>query len=81
MPSSKPASNPGTLVTRREIGEMMGLGKGRIHQIVTDADGEYSFPPPVEVLWAGQLEIWYREDVEQWIAAHRPRKPAEEPAS
>jgi prophage regulatory protein len=54
------------LVGVAEIGQLMGLSRQRVNEIVrTQAD----FPPPAAELAAGR--IWHRGEVEAWIAEHR----------
>jgi len=49
-----------------EIGERLGVGRNRVYQITRDRD----FPEPYQTFAMGS--IWLAEDVEAWIAAHRP---------
>lgn len=49
-----------------EIRIRLGVGETRVRQIT----GRPDFPPPVKRLIMGQ--IWDGEQVEAWIATHRP---------
>jgi len=55
-----------------EIARRLGVGRNRAYQITRDRD----FPEPYQTLVMGS--IWLAEDVEEWIATHRPLL-AEEP--
>lgn len=58
------------LVGTAEIGEMLGVTRQRVAQIVAS----YSdFPSPEAELSAGR--IWTRRSVETWIASHPERRP------
>lgn len=63
------AAMPGVLplVGAHEIGQLLGVGRARVAQLVNDTD----FPEPVAVLQLGR--VWLREDVEQW-AREQPRR-------
>ncbi|MBL7487614.1 DNA-binding protein [Frankia sp. AgB1.9] len=50
-----------------EIGKRLGVSRQRVSQI---AAGDPTFPKPVADLAAGR--IWHSEDVERWVAEHRP---------
>lgn len=59
----------------RQVPELMGaneirlrlrLSRERTYQLVNRRD----FPPPIATLAMGQ--VWLKEDVEAWIAVHRP---------
>lgn len=50
-----------------EIGARLGVGRNRVYQITRDRD----FPAPYQTLAMGS--IWQVEDVEAWIAKHRPK--------
>ncbi|MBO3744165.1 helix-turn-helix transcriptional regulator [Actinoplanes flavus] len=55
------------LMDAHEIRVRLGnLSPQRVYQITNKA----SFPKPVAVLGAGK--IWLADDVEAWIAEHRP---------
>lgn len=69
-------TSPGSLVTRREIGGILGLSRARVHQIVSE---DPDFPRPIDVLWDASMPIWDRADVERWREEHRP--PAEPEAA
>lgn len=62
------------LVSRSEIGEMVGVNRQRVHQIVTGRD----FPPPAIVVSSHTL--WWRADVAAWIAATAQRRAMRRPA-
>ncbi len=53
-----------------EIADRLRVSRQRAYQITSRRD----FPAPVAEL--GQGKIWLHEDVEQWMAKHRP--PAED---
>jgi prophage regulatory protein len=57
-----------------EIGQRLGVGRNRTYQITRDRD----FPEPYQTLVMGSF--WLAEDVEKWIAEHRP-DIAEDPES
>ncbi|OHV41876.1 MULTISPECIES: helix-turn-helix transcriptional regulator [Pseudofrankia] len=50
-----------------EVGKRLGVSRQRVSQI---AGSDPTFPKPVADLAAGR--IWRAEDVERWIAEHRP---------
>ncbi|WP_322749088.1 MULTISPECIES: DNA-binding protein [unclassified Frankia] len=50
-----------------EIAASLGVSRVRVHQIVTT---DPSFPAPLDEIKAGK--IWRADDVERWIAEHRP---------
>jgi prophage regulatory protein len=50
----------------KEIGDRLGVGRSRAHAITRDRD----FPAPYQTLAMGS--VWDAEDVEAWIAEHRP---------
>jgi len=50
-----------------EIGNRLGVGRNRVYQITRDRD----FPEPYQTFAMGS--IWTVEDVEAWIAKHRPQ--------
>jgi predicted DNA-binding transcriptional regulator AlpA len=50
-----------------EIAERLGVSRVRVHQIATT---DPSFPVPLGEVKAGK--IWRTEDIESWIAEHRP---------
>lgn len=52
-----------------EIAKRLGVGRTRVNQLLKE---DPSFPQPVSTLAAGH--IWHTEDVERWIAEHRPDK-------
>lgn len=51
------------LVGAHEIGEMLGVSRQRVHQLVTRPD----FPAPVVKLAMGS--VWSAEEVRQWARA------------
>lgn len=56
-----------------EIGRRLGgIGRARVYQITQ----RRNFPPPVAELEMGN--VWLADDVEEWIAEHRPEL-AEDP--
>jgi prophage regulatory protein len=57
-----------------EIQERLGVTRARASQIVS----RRGFPEPYVVLRMGQ--VWLADDVEAWIAKHRPQL-AEDPES
>lgn len=59
------------LMGTTEIRERLGVSKSRVHQLVR----EKGFPEPVARV--SGVTIWLTQDVEAWIAAHRPQ-PAED---
>ena len=59
-------SEPPRLIGAHEIRGLLGVSRQRVYQLASRAD----FPKPVAVLAQGK--IWTVEDVEAWIAAHRP---------
>lgn len=63
--------DPDKLVGTAEIRIRLGVGETRVRQIT----GRDDFPRPVKRLIMGQ--IWDGDQVEAWIAEHRP--PPEEP--
>ncbi|GGL01221.1 helix-turn-helix transcriptional regulator [Mangrovihabitans endophyticus] len=54
------------LMSAGEIQQRLGVSRQRVHQLTARPD----FPAPYEELSIGR--IWIREDVEDWIAKHRP---------
>jgi prophage regulatory protein len=62
------------LMGTAEIAERLGVSRVRVHQIVTT---DPSFPAPLGEIKAGK--VWRAEDVERWIAEHRPaaRRPSD----
>lgn len=72
------------IVGAAEIGDMLGVSRQRVQQIVTRAD----FPAPAKVLAMGK--IWLAAEVRAWIRDHRtvvtdqpesaPRRPAKRTA-
>ena len=56
------------LVGAAEIGEMLGVGRQRVHQLTTRPD----FPEPVVVLSMGK--VWHREDVERWDRERKAKR-------
>lgn len=65
MATTYSPTKPGTLVTRREVGEILGVKRQRVHQLV----GTAGFPDPIDVCWDGELPIWRRVDVVKWQEA------------
>lgn len=56
-------------VGAKEIQRRLGVSRQRVQQLMTRPD----WPAPYEVLSMGK--IWRHEDVEAWIARHRPDLP------
>ena len=56
-------------VGAKEIQRRLGVSRQRVQQLMTRSD----WPAPYEVLSMGK--IWLHEDVEAWIARHRPELP------
>lgn len=54
------------LMGAHEIREQLGVSRQRTYQLTRRAD----FPTPIADLTQGK--IWLTEDVEAWIAEHRP---------
>jgi len=54
------------LMGAREIENRLGVSRQRVQQLVSRPD----FPVPYDELAMGK--VWRKEDVEQWIARHRP---------
>lgn len=54
------------LMGAREIENRLGVSRQRVQQLVSRPD----FPVPYDELAMGK--VWRREDVERWIARHRP---------
>lgn len=55
------------LMGAREIEERLGVSRQRAYQLTTRAD----WPEPYDTLAMGK--IWRTEDIEAWIAEHRPQ--------
>jgi predicted DNA-binding transcriptional regulator AlpA len=60
-----------SLMGAAEIGELLGVSRQRVQQLVTRSD----FPAPAVELAMGK--VWRREDIERW-AADRGRRLAGE---
>jgi hypothetical protein len=56
----------GTLMGQAEIADRLGVTRQRVQQLIARPD----WPTPYEVLAMGK--VWLAEDVERWIAEHRP---------
>ncbi len=56
----------GELMTTGDIAERMGVTRERVRQLSHRED----WPAPSRVI--GELRAWRRDDVEAWIAQHRP---------
>jgi len=54
------------LMGAAEIADRLGVSRQRVQQLVSRPD----FPAPSHVLAMGK--VWETEDVERWIATHRP---------
>jgi predicted DNA-binding transcriptional regulator AlpA len=65
----KPPTDPGTLLTRKEMRQVIPLSRQRIFQITATDD----FPAPVDVLDDGRMPVWNRgEVVEFWRQRQAP---------
>lgn len=53
----------GDLVGAAEIGEMLGVSRQRVQQLISRSD----FPAPFDELRMGK--VWWRKDVAAWAAA------------
>jgi prophage regulatory protein len=53
------------LVGPTEIAEMLGVTRGRVHQLASAPD----FPKPLGETKAGR--IWKRQTIERWAKVHR----------
>lgn len=51
------------LVGAREIADMLGVSRQRVHEIAKRPD----FPKPVRHTGSRVATIWLREDIENWI--------------
>lgn len=56
----------GKLMAAAEIGRRLGVGRTRVKHYLARPD----WPAPHDRLDVGR--IWLADDIEQWIAAHRP---------
>lgn len=54
------------LMGAREIEQRLGVSRQRVQQLL----GRDDWPEPYDTLAMGK--VWRNEDVEQWIAEHRP---------
>lgn len=54
------------LMGAREIENRLGVSRQRVQQLVSRSD----FPVPYDELAMGK--VWLKEDIERWIAQHRP---------
>jgi predicted DNA-binding transcriptional regulator AlpA len=54
------------LMGAREIENRLGVSRQRVQQLVSRSD----FPAPYDELAMGK--VWRKEDIERWIAQHRP---------
>jgi prophage regulatory protein len=59
------------LMGAREIENRLGVSRQRVQQLVSRSD----FPAPYDELAMGK--VWRKEDIERWIAEHRPVDAAE----
>jgi predicted DNA-binding transcriptional regulator AlpA len=58
------------VVAAAEIGQMLGLGRTRVHMLINDVD----FPPPIAELRVGK--VWLYADIEAYAArTGRPLYP------
>lgn len=60
----KEPSNPGSLVTRTEIKDILGVSKARVAVLVNQAD----FPAPIDICEDGKRPIWLRTRIERYKA-------------
>ncbi|WP_243657809.1 AlpA family transcriptional regulator [Parafrankia sp. BMG5.11] len=58
------------LMGAAEIAQRLGVGRTRVNQLLKE---DPTFPKPHATLAAGH--IWQTDDVEAWIAEHRPDLP------
>jgi len=66
--------DPNRLMGTAEIRLRLGVGQTRLRAIAKRPD----FPKPVKTLTAG--DVWDGEEIDAWIAEHRPpREIAEDP--
>jgi prophage regulatory protein len=56
-------------VAAKEIERWFGVSRQRVQQLIARPD----WPTPCAVLAMGK--IWLREDIEDWVARHRPDLP------
>jgi predicted DNA-binding transcriptional regulator AlpA len=54
------------LMGAREIENRLGVSRQRVQQLVSRSD----FPVPYDELAMGK--VWRKDDIERWIAQHRP---------
>lgn len=57
------------LYTSGEIADLLGVTRQRALQLVNDR--RQDFPEPFDTL-PGAVQVWLREDVDRWVAEHRP---------
>lgn len=57
----------GLLMGAREIGDLLGVSRQRVQQLISRAD----FPKPYDTLSMGK--VWLREDVERWAQQRQMR--------
>jgi predicted DNA-binding transcriptional regulator AlpA len=62
----KPLS-PGSLVSRAEIKDILGVSRQRVLQLTEGED----FPRPIDVLEDGRRPVWRRMDIENWKKARK----------
>lgn len=58
----KPPTKPGTLLTRKEMRQVIDLSRQRIFQITATDE----FPAPIDVLDGGRMPVWDRGEVEAY---------------
>ncbi|WP_250009144.1 helix-turn-helix domain-containing protein [Actinoplanes sp. M2I2] len=57
------------LYTSGEIADMLGVTRQRALQLANDR--RQDFPEPFDTL-PGNVQVWLIEDVDAWMAEHRP---------
>lgn len=61
-------TSPGTLMTRKDIGDYASLSKQRVHQITHDP----AFPRPVDLVDGGRTPVWRRSAIERHLPHPEP---------
>lgn len=57
----------GVLMGAKEIGDMLGVSRQRVQQLINRAD----FPEPHDTLAMGK--VWLRDDIERWAREREMR--------
>jgi len=60
---------PRKLYTTGDIADLLGVTRQRALQVVNDR--RLNFPEPFDTL-PGNIQVWLIEDVDRWMAKHRP---------